>query len=76
MVEDFGTHISAYKISIVVNHSPWCDPNSVSLPQVMAPIYFHCLTYILRHTYRCLSKKNTALGTVVNYNTQFINSVL
>lgn len=45
-----STHISAYKVSVVVNNSPWCDANCVSLPQVVAPECFYCLAHILRHT--------------------------
>lgn len=48
--QNFNTHISAYEVRVVVNHSPWCDPNCISLPQVVAPKCFHCLTYMLRHT--------------------------
>lgn len=45
-----STHISAYKVSVVVNNSPWCDAHCVSLPQVVAPECFYCLAHILRHT--------------------------
>lgn len=48
--EDFSTHIFSYEVPVVVNDSPWCDANCVSLSQVVAPKCFHCLTHILRHT--------------------------
>lgn len=46
------SHISSYKISVVVNDSPGCDANRVSLPQIVATKCFHCLTHIFCHTLR------------------------
>lgn len=48
--DEFSAHISAYEVRVVVNDSPWCDADCVSLPQVVAPKCFHCLAHILRHT--------------------------
>lgn len=47
IVHNISTHISAYEVFVIVDHAPWCDPNCVSLSQVVAPKCFHCLTYIL-----------------------------